>query len=486
MFKDQMLELFSVESPVPVMVRGVLENILGDDRLNRIFEESAERQYCRELTFAMCVELMADVVAKIRPSINAAYAARKDVVPVSVTSVYNKLNGIEPVVCEQLVKRTAADMGAVIDELGSPRTKVLSGWDVRIVDGNHLAGTDHRIKELRRLGAAALPGQTLPILDPQREIIEDVIACENGHTNERVLIPQILERMLPRQCWIADAKFCTLNFLFGARKRRTHVIVRHHGSLHGELTGRRRKIGRCATGVVYEQTLVITHKGQQMDLRRITIKRKTPTKKGELEVHILTTLPKSVSGIKIAGAYKDRWKIETAFQDVTTTLRCEIATLGHPGAALFGFCMASVIYNVLSVVKAALRAGSSEVIETNLSMYALADEISGVWRGMLIAVPADAWSDFEAKTTKQLACTLKALAKNAAPCALTNGRLRPSNPNESLVTEATTSQRKRYSTNEKPAKRDLEKAGRAPHGHTRECRTGTLARPESTVGGKRK
>ena len=40
------------------------------------------------------------------------------------------------------------------------------GYRVKILDGNALAGTDHRIKELRGLAAGALPGKTLGVLDP--------------------------------------------------------------------------------------------------------------------------------------------------------------------------------------------------------------------------------------------------------------------------------------------------------------------------------
>jgi len=42
-------------------------------------------------------------------------------------------------------------------------------------------------------------------------------------------------------------------------------------------------------------------------------------------------------------------------------LRCELNTLGYPDAALFGFCMAVVMYNALSTVIAALRVTHPEV-----------------------------------------------------------------------------------------------------------------------------
>ena len=183
-------------------------------------------------------------------------------------------------------------MAAVIDELDAPVEGPLPGWDVRILDGNHLAGTDHRIAELRRLGAAALPGQTIPILDPQRKLIEDVIACEDGHANERALIPQVLKRVQPGQCWIGDRAYSTMDMFFTTAERRAKFIIRQHSGLKGELRGRRKKVGRTETGVVYEQALRITHgDGRTMDVRRITVKLDRKTKKGEEEIHLLTNLP---------------------------------------------------------------------------------------------------------------------------------------------------------------------------------------------------
>jgi len=415
MFVNEMLERFSVDSPVTVMVRATLENVLADERLDAIFDQHAQRQYCRELAFSSCAQLMALVVARIRPSINAAYAASAESFTVSIRSVYNKLKGIEPAVTEALVRETATGLATVVDQLGGTVEGPLRGYDVRIIDGNHLAGTEHRIKELRHLGAAALPGQSIPILDPQRRIIEDVVMWEDGHSHERVLLPQLLEKVRKGQCWVADRAYSTKLFLFGIVARKAYFVIRQHASLQGKLLGKRRKIGRCETGTVYEQSIEITNEeGETRVFRRVTIVRDKPTKKGEKEVHILTNVPKSVSALQVADAYRQRWTIETAFQDVTVNLRCELNTLGYPDAALFGFGIAILIYNVLSVVQAALRGSQTKkrTIERNLSLYALADEIAGVWRGMEIAVPEHIWTDtFASLTSRELASKLRQLAR---------------------------------------------------------------------------
>src|SRR5262245_62160973 len=81
---------------------------------------------------------------------------------------------------------------------------------------------------------------------------------------------------------------------------------------------------------------------------------------------ILTNLPARVRAKAVARLYQKRWTIEGAFQELTVALKCEVNTLAYPKAALFGFCVALLAFNVLAVVKAALRAahGVAPIEET--------------------------------------------------------------------------------------------------------------------------
>jgi len=412
----KVFDRFIEESPVSVMFRGTLEKVLGSERLDKLFEDTAVQQRAGALAFSTCAELLSLVVTQIQPSVNAAYRASSDEIGVAVKSVYNKLAGIELCVSESLVRETALDLNEIIGEMKAKLPGPLAGYDVRIVDGNHLSGTQHRLKELRSLGDAPLPGHTVAVLNPHVELIEDLIACEDGHANQKPLYVQLLDRVQPGQCWIADRDYCTRPFLFGIKQRKGYFVVRQHGALQGQLVGRRRRVGRTDTGAAYEQQLCLTDEdGNPLRVRRITIKLEKPTREGDTELHLLTNLPKKVSAGRIAQAYRTRWQIETAFAKLTTVLRCELNTLGYPDAALFGFCMAVVMYNALSTVIAALRvthpeveaAASQETTPSKrkkFSFYYLADEIAGVCRGMMIAIPDEYWTDaFRALTCKQMA-----------------------------------------------------------------------------------
>jgi hypothetical protein len=417
----KLFEPFIAGSPVSVMFRGTLENLLATERLDRIFENAAQKQTCRDLAFSTCADLLGMVVTRIRPSVNAAYLAHRQAITVSIQAVYDKLAGIEPAVSEALVRETACDLAEIQAKMHTSWPSPLPGLDVRIVDGNHLAGTQHRLKELRRLGDAALPGHTLAVLNPQRQLIEEVVVCEDGHANQKPLFVRLLENVRPRQCWIGDRDFGTCDFMFGMAERKAYFLVRQHGALQGELVGRRRRLGHIDTGVVYEQQFRVTHSdGRLMVMRRITVELNKPTRDGDTEIHLLTNLSPKSAGRKVAVAYLSRWQIEAAFQKLTQVLRCELNTLGYPPAALFGFCLAVVMYNALNTVITALRTAHWQALvdrekagkRAHFSFYYLADEIAGVWRGMALVIGPQKWTaTFARQSPRQMATILMWLAR---------------------------------------------------------------------------
>ncbi len=412
MIYQEAFALFSKESPVTVMMRAAMENVFSARRLDRLFGDAAIRQYEDELLFSTVADLMGLAVTKVRPSIHAAYQHRKERVNVSIKAVYDKLNGIEPQVCRAMVVQTADQLGRLIGAMKAELPDLLPGYRVRILDGNHLRRTQRRLKELREINSAPLPGQALVVLDPARMLAIDVFPCEDAHAQERSLLTAVLETVRKGDLWIADRNFCTVGFLCGIAQRESHFVIRQHGKLPWRPEGKPKRIGRCATGVVYEQKAVVTDEhGMEHTLRRITVQLDEPTRDGDMEVHVLTNLPAAISAKTIANLYLQRWTIEAAFGEIATTLRGELETLAYPKAALFGFCTALAMYNLLSVIKAAIRV-THRVGNDKLSAYYLADEIAATYRGMMIVLPPPAWRErFAELSIARMAATLIRLAK---------------------------------------------------------------------------
>jgi hypothetical protein len=227
---ESVLERFEVQAPVATMVRATMANVLSSDRLDDIFRNTAMQQREGQLLFSSVVGLLHLAVLKTRPSLNAAYQAQYEELGVSIKSVYEKLAHVELPVTRELVRRTAEDMRKVLDALHAPPREVLPGYRVRVLDGSHLRATERRLDVQRMLNGAPLPGQALVVLDPQRMLIEDMIPCEDGHSQERALLVDLVEALRPGEVWIADRNFCTSMWLRELEINKSWFIIRQHAA----------------------------------------------------------------------------------------------------------------------------------------------------------------------------------------------------------------------------------------------------------------
>jgi Transposase DDE domain len=412
---SQLFERFVAKKPVTVMARATMEHALAPEALDALFMDRAEQQYTRELLFSSIVDLMGMVVAKIQPSIHAAYQEVAETLPVALTSVYNKINGVEPGVTAALVKHTADRLGAVVTQMGGEAVDLLPGYRVRIIDGNHLAATERRVKVIRRSKAGPLPGQALVVLDPRLMLATEMIPCEDGHAQERSLTPEILRIVADRDVWIADRNFCTTALLGGIAERGAYFVVRQHAALPVHAIGPLRSCGPAETGEVFEQAVTIDlGGGRLLDARRVVVRLDKKTRDGDAEIAILTNLPSDAAdAATLAETYRDRWTLENVFQALTMMFDGELDTLGYPRAALLGFAVALAAYNVLSAVQAALRGTfGTEKVQQEVSGFYIANEVRITHGGMTIALEPEEWTPFQTMTSGAFAKTLLRIAKH--------------------------------------------------------------------------
>ncbi len=426
----EVFERFVEKSPISVMVRASLERVMGADRLDLWFEHTAQKQYTRDLLFSSVYDMMNQVVFCVQPSVRAAYQAQQDEVGASLVSVYNKLNHLETHTAAELVRYSAREFAPIIAHMGGARAPWLEGYRIKIVDGNCLEASEHRIAELRAAKGRALPGKSLVVYEPAQGVVTDVVPCENGHTQERALFGALLQTMEAGELWIEDRNFCTRDFLCDIDKRGAFFITREHLGLRFEIVEALRACGRTETGSVAQQRVkVVDAQDHAHVFRRVRIKLKHATRDGATIVHILTNLPRRVSDTRVADLYRKRWTLETAFQHLEAYFHSEINTLGYPKAALFGLCLALVAYNVLAVVLAALRGvHGEETVDEEVSLYYIANEISTTYHGMMIAIPAPEWDVFYAMRPADLAAILLALAHRVRLQAIRKSPRRPKKP----------------------------------------------------------
>ena len=316
MFFSSLLERFVKKAPIAVMAQSAIVYALNASSLDNLFREHATAQYEHKITFSSLVDMMSLVVCQVYRSVNSVYTKCKDKLGASLVAVYGKLRRTELPILTALVDDTGQRLGAVVTERQATLPSPVPGYRVRIIDGNHLAATERRLKVLRGQGAAPLPGQALVVYDPQLDLMSHLIPCEDGHAQERSLLSQVLPLIQEGEVWIEDRNFCTTEFLFGIRNRKGYFIIRQHaGNLHWEEQSEWTYCGRSATGEVYEQAVRLwTEDGREMVCRRMRLQLDKPTRDGDTELYILTNLPKTVKAVAIAHAYGKRWTIEVGFQ----------------------------------------------------------------------------------------------------------------------------------------------------------------------------
>lgn len=431
MLLGPILDRFAKRTPVSVMLRGTLEYALAPDALDMLFRATAEQQYEKQLLFSSVVDLMGLVVSRVQPSLNAAYQAVSDTLPVTLASIYNKINGTEPSVSAALVAHFAVRLRPVISAMAPGIKPWLPGYRTRVVDGNHLTATQRRLDVLRECSAGPLPAQALVVLEPDVMLVTHMLPCEDGHAQERSMTPELLALVEAGDCWIADRNFCTAALLYGIAARQGFFAIRQHAKLRIISSGTPRRRGRTETGDVLEHKVTLENEdGVLMEVRRILVRLDKPTRDGEMELAVLTNVPASdASATEIAELYRKRWTLETMFFELTQMLDGELNTMGYPRAALLGFGIALVSYNLISTTKSAMRAAfDAEKVDDEVSNYYIANEARVMKEGLDVVTDREDWKPFQTMSAEILAQELVAFARNIRLSAFKRHKRGPKKP----------------------------------------------------------
>lgn len=389
-------------SPLTVLVRGVLEWACPQSFFEELFDrECRPTQWNRKLTISAIAWLMLAVVSGVRRSVFAAFqadqASDSPTITATASALYAKYGRIDPRFVTAVVRESGRRMSGLLRASGVKEPFGWEGYRVIILDGTDLGGTEHRLKVLRRIKAAGLPGRFVAAYELATGVVIDATASEDAYTSERELVRAILAVAVLNNLFVADRHFCTTEILFSIIDQQAFFVIRQHEHLRWRPLKEARPVGRVATGEVWEQPIEVedTDTGECRRMRRIILKLDTPTDEGDTAIVLLSNLER-VSALRICDLYRDRWTIERHFSLVKTVLHGEIEGLGRPRAALFAMGMALVAANALAVVKQALRVEHGEGEFEKLSGYYMADEVAGNYRAVDVLVAEAEWRALEA------------------------------------------------------------------------------------------
>lgn len=409
----ELLDRFIDEYPLAVMSRAIVDQLTGEE-LDEVFQQNRSRQYDETIKFSTVAAAMGEIALGTVANRNQAYRKYQEELQTSATGFYGKLNRTEPAVSEGVVRYSARRAGALLDELDFEPWEVLPGYRFLSLDGNHLSKTEKRLKEARGLCAAPLPGTVVARFDHQTNLFDQAYLLEDGHAQESSVLDRAVEDLREFDVVIADRHFCIVGFLLKIVARRACFLIRQHGRLKGKLLGKRRRIGRTDSGVVYEQSLEIRDNQTQETLvvRRISVELDEPTRDGDTEIHLLSNVPaKDADACRLAEIYRQRWEIENAFYLLTTTMTCEMKSNCHPRCALFLFCMAMLAFNCRQVLLASLYAEHEQEDVEAMSQYNVSIDIVSPMAGMVTAINDEEWAALVPTSPDEFAAFLRAVSR---------------------------------------------------------------------------
>ncbi|HEU4407101.1 MAG TPA: transposase [Polyangiaceae bacterium] len=415
---EAVVDRFLTKSPLTVMARLVLDRVCDPTWVEQLFAEHAEGQYQHTLLFSSVVDLTSQVVLGQRPSLHAA--AQRQGLPVSVQALYGKVRRTEPAVLRALVRGAYARLAPVYDALGRTEVPLCQGFAVRIVDGNDLPASEKRLGPLRGFRGAAMPGQSLVVYDPERDLVADVLPWPDAHDHESGLLGHLMPEVEAESLWVADRAFSTRAIVLGFVARGAFVLVREAPHTPApKVEGERRRVGRAETGVVYEQPVSIPDgkgEGGVLRLRRLELELDAPTGDGDTVLRLLTNVPASrASATALARLYGHRWRVEGLFGRLEAALASEVRSLGTPGGALLAFCVALVAYDVLALLQAAVERAHPAPSTPELSSFYLAADLRATYEGLAIAVPEAYWARYAGQSEEAFARTLLTMARKVDP-----------------------------------------------------------------------
>lgn len=424
---EALFDKFVAKCPFAVLTQVAMRGLIRED-LDDVFEAERSRQYQKELAFSAMANAVADVTLGFAKNFNQAYEEQKENLGVSRNSFYEKIKATELPISEAVVKKSAERAAEMQDQLGFEQWEVLKGYRVFALDGNHLQESEKRLKPLRDEFDAPLAGTIVGRFDLQRQLFDRAYLLDDAHAQESSALDRVVQDLDAKDVAIADRHYCVIEFLRKVDSAGAFFVIRQHGRFKGHLVGERKKIGRTATGEAYEQEIWTSERNDALKMRRVTLVLDNPTRDGDTELHVLTNLPSSADAMTVSDLYGRRWEEETGYYYLTTTLTCELSTVGHPQAALFLFCMATVAFNIRQVVFAAFYAEHVEEAVTEISHHKISVETSRFTDGLLVAIDEPMWDRLLPRDSRGVASLLRSIAASVKVANYKKSRRGPKKP----------------------------------------------------------
>ena len=350
--------------PLADAVWRLLQFTMADHWLEDLWARKRGRCYEQDLKFSTLAHLIADALLEHSGSGNQAFerAQEAEVLPVSITSVYEKLGNLPLPVSETLLEEGTRRMSAALPEVPAvdPLPDCWTDHEVFGGDGKAIKHVKRLLKPLRSLRAGILGARASVGLNLRTGVAVAMVGHLDGEAGEAALTEALLPKLAAAagsQEWVAvlDRLYCNLSFPQRVVNAGGHFLIRYcTNTTFVPDAARPAQESRDARGhrIVQEWGWL----GKVKTADRQYVRRITKHLRDGKEISVVTDLLDEVKypAEAMLSTYQSRWGIETVFHQITDvfSLRHLIGTM--PKAVLFQLSFCLLLYNTLQVVRAHL------------------------------------------------------------------------------------------------------------------------------------
>jgi hypothetical protein len=348
--------------PLGDSVWRLLHFTMDDPWLQDLWTRHRGRCYERDLQFSTLAHLIADALLEHGGSGHQAFERAQDaaILPVSITSAYDKLANLPVLVSETLLAEGTQRMNAVLPDL--PAVDPLPGcWadsEVFGADGKAIKHVKRLLKPLRGLQAGILGARASVGLNLRTGLTVAMVGHLDGEAGEAALTEALLPKLAaaagPERPWVAvlDRLYCNLSFPQQVLKAGGHFLIRYcTNTTFLPDAARPAQESRDTQGHRIVQEGGWLGKVERAD--RLYVRRITKSLPDGKALSVVTDLLDEVKypAEAMLSTYQSRWGIETVFHQITDvfSLRHLIGTM--PKAVLFQLSFCLLLYNALQVVR---------------------------------------------------------------------------------------------------------------------------------------
>jgi hypothetical protein len=348
--------------PLADSVWRLLHFAMDDAWLEDLWVRRRGRCYERDLKFSTLAHLVAEALLEHGGSGNQAFerAREDDVLPVSITSTYDKLGNLPVPLSEALLEEGTRRIGALLPEIPAvdPLPDCWAEYVVFGADGKAIKHVKRLLKPLRGLRAGILGARASVGLDLRTGLAVAMVGHLDGEAGEaaltEALLPNLAAAAGSAKGWVVvlDRLYCNLSFPQLVLKAGGHFLIRYCANTTFVADAARpAQESHDARGQRIVQEWGWLGKVAKAD--RVYVRRITKSLPGGKEIGVVTDLLDEAKypAEAMLSTYQGRWGIETVFHQITDvfSLKHLIGTL--PQAVLFQLSFCLLLYNALQVVR---------------------------------------------------------------------------------------------------------------------------------------